>query len=124
MSDNNETWYVEPRPINAYELAEQVRNSMDYNPHKDLKIARNHRLEHEHFLRLIAAEPTLDPVKHAQWIDIYGGKYANPRYACSSCGGKALWDNVQDELLSWHEVQVLSDFCPHCGAKMDGGKDD
>ena len=27
MSD----YYVEPRPINAYELAEQVRNSMDYS---------------------------------------------------------------------------------------------
>lgn len=73
--------------------------------------------------RVIIEAPTVDPVKHAQWIDIYGGKYANPRYACSSCGGKALWDNVQDELLSWHEVQVFSDFCPHCGARMDGGKD-
>lgn len=75
---------------------------------------------------LLAAETairlrTIDPVKHAQWVDIYGGKYANPRYACSSCGGMALRDSVQDELLSWHEVQVLSDFCPHCGAKMDGG---
>ena len=67
--------------------------------------------------------PRIDAVKviHAHWKDIYGGKYANPRYACSSCGGKALWNSVQDELLSWHEVQVLSDFCPHCGAKMDGG---
>jgi hypothetical protein len=72
---------------------------------------------------IIDAMPTADPVKHAHWIDIYGGKYANPRYACSRCGGKALWGNVQDELLSWHEVQVFSDFCPHCGARMDGEDD-
>ena len=26
-----------------------------------------------------------------EWIDMYGGKYDNPRYACSLCGGKALY---------------------------------
>lgn len=63
-------------------------------------------------------------VECSQWVDIYGNKYANPRYACSSCGGKALWHNVQDELLSWHEVQALSAHCPHCGREMmNGGKD-
>lgn len=70
---------------------------------------------------LIKDAPTEDAklVVHAKWIDIYGGKYANPRYWCSMCHGKALWSNVQDELLSWHEVQALTDYCPHCGAKMD-----
>ena len=45
--------------------------------------------------------------------------YANPRYRCSACKEKALWKNVKDELLSWHEVQALTPYCPHCGAEMD-----
>lgn len=56
---------------------------------------------------------------HAHWEDMWGGKYANPRYQCSACKEKALWKNEQDELLSWHEVQALTDYCPHCGAIMD-----
>ncbi len=66
--------------------------------------------------------PTLDAVEvvHGRWEDMYDGKYANPRYRCSACKEKALYKMEQDELLSWHEVQALTDYCPNCGAKMDG----
>lgn len=69
----------------------------------------------------IDEQPTVDaePVRHGQWIDEYNGKYANPRYICSNCKGKALYDFVRDELGNWKEVQALTEFCPNCGAKMD-----
>ena len=59
------------------------------------------------------------PIIHAHWEDMWGGKYANPRYVCSACNGKALWTQEQDALLTWHDVQALTPFCPHCGAEMD-----
>ena len=62
-------------------------------------------------------------VVHGRWEDMWGGKYANPRYRCSVCKEKAHYKSVQDELLSWRDVQVLTPYCPYCMAKLDGGKD-
>jgi hypothetical protein len=49
-------------------------------------------------------EPTIDPVKHGEWERIpysfAGG------YRCSCCGQKSLERD-------WN-------YCPNCGAKMDG----
>lgn len=56
----------------------------------------------------------------AHWEDMWEGKYANPRYRCSACKGKALWQSKQDLLGKWIDVQALTPFCPHCGAKMEG----
>lgn len=69
----------------------------------------------------VAAAPAVEvePVVHAHWEDEYGGKFANPRYRCSACKGKSFHTVEQDNLLSWHEVQALTDRCPHCGAHMD-----
>ena len=53
----------EKRLIDAYSLAEQVWESKDKNPHRDIKIARNHRLEHEHFLKMICLAHTVDAVE-------------------------------------------------------------
>lgn len=47
--------------------------------------------------RLIAAD--VAPVKHGHWISV--------KYKCSECGA-LVWGNDFN-------------FCPHCGAKMDGG---
>lgn len=60
-------------------------------------------------------------VVHGRWEDMWDGKYANPRYRCSVCKEKANYKSVQDELLSWHDVQVLTPYCPYCMAKLDGG---
>lgn len=60
------------------------------------------------------------PVRHGEWFDIYENKYSNHFYACSVCGGKALYDFEVDELGHERAVQVLSLGCPHCLAKMDG----
>jgi hypothetical protein len=89
------------RYIDPYQLADKVAESMRDNPHEG-KIALNHRLEHEHFLRMIAFTPSADvePVIHARWI-------ANR--ICSSC---------RKELTEW-AAQNGYFYCPNCGAKMD-----
>ena len=53
--------------------------------------------------------PTADvvEVKHGEWIK--GGSH----YGCSECCTSILY-NI------WG-YECYSDYCPHCGAKMDGG---
>lgn len=65
--------------------------------------------------------PRVDAVEvvHAHWEDMWGGKYANPRYVCSACKEKSLYRDERDVLGNWHQVQALTVFCPHCGAQMD-----
>ena len=47
------------------------------------------------------------PVRHGRWIN------ENFYTHCSACGKMAIYDKYGQE--------VESDYCPHCGAKMDGG---
>lgn len=61
----------------------------------------------------IEAAPTIDaaPVVHGRW------KYGDDvDLICSECGGDALSD--------WTCQQICTKYCPHCGAKMDGGTSD
>lgn len=58
------------------------------------------------------------PVKHGRWVDRYGGKYANPLYECSECKEAALKKTNLTALDNWITAQVLSAYCPHCGADM------
>ena len=54
------------------------------------------------------------PVKHGQWI--YDEKTTNTllKLTCSKCG----WWTINQS------VYGLYNYCPECGAKMDGGEDD
>jgi len=60
--------------------------------------------------------PTVDaePVRHGRWIPkkiiIDGWRY-DSGMKCSVCGEDAL--NAEDD-------EFLTDYCPCCGAKMDG----
>lgn len=65
-----------------------------------------------------AYTPTVDAVEvvHGEWI------YKNGEWVCSVCEEPALYDvqvygggNYKDCDL------VRSNYCPNCGAKMDGG---
>lgn len=47
------------------------------------------------------------PVRHGRWEVIDAEEPR--RYGCSEC-----------KRLSWH----MENYCPNCGAKMDGGDDD
>lgn len=53
------------------------------------------------------------PVRHGRWIENTDGIYA--WIECSECGGCAPRD-IDAEI-------VLSEYCHHCGAKMDGGEE-
>lgn len=68
--------------------------------------------------RIIAEIAALDPVdaelvKHGQWI--FKNGYLGNTYYCSECE-KAVY-------LDKYGEPNLTDFCPDCGAKMDGGED-
>ncbi len=68
------------------------------------------------------------PVAHGIWIPVYESEISgwNPAvagldpiggYICSACKNEAVYD--------CNDKFVLSDYCPNCGAKMDGrGEDD
>ena len=59
--------------------------------------------------RILAAD--VAPVRHGRWIE--KGKYTfGIMYDCSLCENRIL-----DNGHSWN-------YCPHCGAKMDGGDND
>ena len=51
-------------------------------------------------------------VRHGRWID--KGEYA----VCMECGGRSgtQYDGVEP-------IPLMTQFCPNCGAKMDGGAD-
>ena len=71
---------------------------------------------------VIDSIPTADvvEVRHGEWKDRYENKYANHLYECSLCGEIAP-DGVKRSVLGNPEIiQVLSPYCPTCGAKMDG----
>lgn len=51
-------------------------------------------------------------VRHGEWVDRYGGHCGYPVYICTACGHSATWGPK--------EAQILTNYCPNCGAKMDG----
>lgn len=59
-----------------------------------------------------------DGVRHGQWL--YGGVTGNVflvEIYCPWCGKPALYPDDEDRPLE-------TDYCPHCGAKMDATKPD
>ena len=73
-----------------------------------------------------AYTPTADVVEvlRGNWIPFYESEISgfNPElaghdpisgYKCSGCGAEAI--------LDCNDQFVLSNYCPNCGAKMDGG---
>jgi hypothetical protein len=70
----------------------------------------------------LADVPTVDAVEvvHGRWLyDSGSGKYF-----CSACDEYAL-SFKKDTLYGGDLYEVcLTDYCPNCGAKMDGGNQD
>lgn len=67
----------------------------------------------------IATLPIADvvPVRHGRWVCIRKG-YGE--YKCSVCHGM---DSNCSDYYGTHVV-TEQEYCPNCGAKMDGGKKD
>ena len=101
------------RYIDANKLSRDVISSWGRDTHKTIEASRIHRQEHHHLMSIIEKQPTADvvEVKHGEWfevddgIDIGSGKHLE----CSICG-------------KWKKDRIKSNYCPNCGAKMDGGK--
>ena len=73
-------------------------------------------------MMIVAELPTIDAVEvvHGRWEDYesnetYGPYESKEWYRCSECGKDAFGRCYEDE---WYSSPVLSDYCPHCGAKM------
>ena len=65
-------------------------------------------------LHVIDSIPAADvsPVRHAKWVDNH----------CTACGmmpmGDEMWENYDGDPPLFDRFM---DYCPTCGAKMDGG---
>ena len=65
----------------------------------------------------IDTAPVVDaaPVVHGRWVDNH----------CTACGmmpmGEELWTHMDIEPP---KMERFMDYCPTCGAKMDGGAED
>ena len=74
-------------------------------------------LEKDDFKKAIKKMPKgiiadVAPVRHGRWID--KGEYA----ICMECGGRSgtQYDGVE-------LIPLMTQFCPNCGCRMDGGDD-
>lgn len=65
------------------------------------------------FLDVIEKMPAVDaePVRHGRWIQV---KTAPSYHYCSYC------KSIHKMTMSCNKY-VLLEYCPNCGAKMDGG---
>ncbi len=63
------------------------------------------------------------PVRHGQWVEATRpmGRDDIKCATCSECGEGFVLDEA---LAEWgiEDVKNFMLYCPHCGAKMDGGK--
>ena len=97
------------RLIDVDALVEDIKNEIDDNKeiYPDDKASIIFRAGMKTVIRIVKNQDTVDPVKHGHWINI-DAKFENMYVAhqCSICKSEFLGD--------------ASNFCPRCGAKMDG----
>lgn len=67
------------------------------------------------FMTKVCSAPAADvaPVVHGRWVSVAGKRDR----ICSRCLRNEPYKNADDD------AEVF-EFCPHCGAKMDGGDTD
>lgn len=113
------------RLIDSYVLTVEVKKSLRYNPHPPGLVRVNHRNEHVHFLRMIYDAPTVDAVEvvHGRWSEtmITGGFAEEWGYVCSVCGCTV---SDRSRLGKYQGSNQQLNYCPNCGAKMEGGNED
>lgn len=99
------------RLIDADALMQALGIFKDYehgNPHFMNSIETNREL--------VIGAPTIDaePVRHGRWVICEDG-CGDTHYQCSACGDE--WT-----LIDGTPQENGMKYCPHCGAKMDGGE--
>ena len=83
--------------------------------HCDKEHANEHFINGiESVLEYVENLPSADvaPVRHGRWEKQSG------LYSCSECGTTCPYDVQADVIEYW-----ACNYCPNCGAKMDGGAD-
>ena len=76
----------------------------------------------EYDTKLIDEIPAADvaPVRHGHWISLT--ECANEGVYCSICK-KKVWKSDYAWCSKRRGNKLQSNYCPNCGAKMDGGAD-
>ena len=75
----------------------------------------------EYKKELCVCKPTIDKMPAVDAVEVVHGEWIRNEddecywYTCSECAEYPMRDR-------WGE-EKLTDYCPHCGAKMDGGND-
>lgn len=103
--------------VNALKDRFKLRiNWLEKDVHDQYSLGLFHGAEYD--AKLIDEIPTVDAVEvvHGRWLyDSGSGKYS-----CSACDENAL-SFRKDTLYGGDLYEVcLTDYCPNCGAKMDG----
>lgn len=65
--------------------------------------------------------PTVDPMRHGEWV------IDGDLIKCSHCRFEMFGTGyyfVNGECVSANDRKYTLHYCPHCGAKMDGGSHD
>ena len=99
-----------------YEYIERKEIRMAYEKLTRSYVNGNPYIADWRFDEMIEELPAADvaPVRHAKWVDNH----------CTACGmmpmGDEMWKNYDCEPPLFERFM---DYCPSCGAKMDGGAD-
>ena len=100
---------AEQKFIDANNLIEEIREERCYNC-RNLKDMKCDYCDTADYIYMIKDMPAADvaPVRHGRWVE--KEKYTfGIMYDCSLCENRIL-----DNGHPWN-------YCPNCGAKMDGG---
>ena len=96
---------------------EAIKIAESYKPQNGSSFCRNRGIA-DYIAEDISMIPYADvaPVRHGRWICIRKGY---EEYECSVCHG--MDSNCSDYYAD--HVVTEQEYCPFCGAKMDGGSD-
>ena len=112
---------AEQRLIDANNLIEEIREERCYNCRnfKDMKCDYCGMAD---YIYMIEDMPTADvaPVVHGRW-ELEYKTYGKMR--CSVCKKEALIEKAIGD-VGIITTYVDSNYCPHCGARMDGKEND
>lgn len=107
------------RLIDADALCKYVAESKKNNQHIYERERLSHNIEHDHFMYMISMAPDIDaePVRHGRWIQLRYGGYVD------GCLIYDEWECSECQYGCEGEEEPPLNYCPECGAKMDGGKE-
>ena len=99
------------RLIDADELMKKFYDIEFNAKHELFGVSRDLALEGlKHIKKALKGMPTIDPAKHGHWIFV---EDMVSYIQCSECGEYLCWVNTK-----------RPKYCPGCGARMDGDKND